>query len=99
MSKTIPHIPFAEFEHTLTHLFHRVSDEYVTIVMEDETGKKIMLRPLKSPTPTRRRAKKTKVDYKALASAAGSWSDVDTDTLIRDIYENRTITTRPLIEL
>ena len=99
MTKTITHIPFAEFELNLAHVFHRVSDEQVTIVIEDETGKMIMLRPLKRLTPTRHRAKKIKVDYKALADAAGSWSDVETDTLIQNIYENRTVTIRPLIEL
>jgi hypothetical protein len=98
MSKTISHIPLSEFEHNLAHVFHRVSDEHVTVVIEDETGKRIILRPLKSRTPARRDAKKAKVDYKALAAAAGSWSDVDTDTLIRDVYENRTVTTRPLIK-
>lgn len=99
MSKTIAHIPFAEFEHNPAHVFHRVTDERVTIVIEDENGKKIMLRPLDKITPTRRTSKKTKVDYTALAAAAGSWSDVDTDALIKQIYESRTVTTRPLVEL
>jgi hypothetical protein len=42
---------------------------------------------------------KTKADYEAFRSAAGSWSDVDTDKLIEDIYESRRRSSRPPVEL
>ena len=78
---TVTHIPFAEFEHNPTNVFRRVTDEHITVVVEDETGKKMVLRPLSKVTPARHKTKKTKVDYAALKAAAGSWSDVDTDAL------------------
>jgi hypothetical protein len=99
MATTITHIPFTEFEHNPANVFHRVTDERVTIVIEDETGKKIMLRPVENITSTRRKTKKIRVDYAALAAAAGSWQDVDADALSQQIYASRTITTRPFVEL
>jgi hypothetical protein len=49
---------------------------------------------------TRRKGKaKTEADYEAFRSAAGSWSDIDTDKLIEDIYESRRISSRPPVEL
>ncbi len=53
-------------------------------------------------TPTRKARKpgaKTKADYEAFKSAAGSWKDVDTDRLIKDIYEQRRRSNKPPIEL
>jgi putative intracellular protease/amidase len=99
MATTITYIPFTEFEHNPAHVFHRVTDERVTIVIEDETGKKVMLRPVEKIRSTRRKTKKVRVDYDALAAAAGSWQDVDADALVKQIYASRTITTRPFIEL
>lgn len=34
-------------------------------------------------------------DFAAFDRAAGSWSKIDTDTLIRNIYRDRLISTRP----
>ncbi len=42
---------------------------------------------------------KTKADYEAFKSAAGSWKDVDTDRLIKDIYEQRRRSNKPPIEV
>ncbi len=59
-----------------------------------------VLMPVKKPASRRRTGrKKTKADYKAFLASAGGWSDVDTDTLIEDIYESRRISTRPPVEL
>ena len=57
-----------------------------------------VLRPLETK---RKRAKgtKTKKDYEAFLASAGSWKDVDTDTLVRDIYESRKISSRPPVKL
>ncbi len=43
--------------------------------------------------------KPTEADLKAFRSAAGGWSDIDTDKLIENIYESRRISTRPPVEL
>ncbi len=49
------------------------------------------------PRPTKTRLKKpTAADYAAFRSAAGSWADIDTDTLIEDIYRARGEGTRPI---
>lgn len=42
---------------------------------------------------------KTKADYEAFRAAAGGWKDVDTDTLIKNIYEDRRRSNRPPVEL
>jgi hypothetical protein len=54
-------------------------------------------------TSTRRRKAsrtKSKADYEAFRAAGGGWKGlVDTDKLIRDIYESRKISTKPPVEL
>jgi hypothetical protein len=50
--------------------------------------------------PARRKVQaETEADYEAFRSAAGRWSNIDTDKLIEDIYESRTISLRPPVEL
>lgn len=52
------------------------------------------------PVPKRRgRRQKTAADYEAFRSSAGSWKDVDTDRLLRDIYESRRVSSRPPVDL
>jgi hypothetical protein len=46
----------------------------------------------------RARRDKSAADFAAFKSAAGSWSDVDTDKLVEDIYESRR-SSRPPVEL
>ncbi len=59
-----------------------------------------VLMPVKKPAARRHTArKKTKEDYEAFRSSAGSWDDVDTDKFIEDMYESRDISTRPPIDL
>lgn len=49
------------------------------------------------PRPRKTRLKKpTTADYAAFRSAVGSWADIDTDTLIEDIYRARGEGTRPI---
>lgn len=56
--------------------------------------------PLPRPAPKRSRGRtKTAADYEAFRSAAGSWSDVDTDRLLADIYADRERSDRPPVEL
>ena len=49
--------------------------------------------------PAKQKREKTKADYEAFKSAAGSWKDVDTDTLIKNIYEQRRRSNKPPIEV
>lgn len=54
-----------------------------------------VLRPIRAKRVTR----KSKKNFEAFLSSAGSWKDVDTDKLVRDIYESRKISSRPPVEL
>lgn len=58
-----------------------------------------ILMPVTSPIRREIKRKKTKADYAAFHSAAGGWKDVDTDTLIKNIYEDRHLSNRPPVEL
>ena len=50
--------------------------------------------------PARKKREKTKADYEAFKSAAGGWKDVDTERLLKDIYEDRRRTnSRPPVKL
>ncbi len=84
--------------------------ELVRIAEEVEatkTPRKLMRdnEPVALITPVRPTGKagkhkaKTKADFEAFKRAAGSWSDVDTDTLIKNIYEDRRRSNRPLVKL
>lgn len=99
MQTTITHIPLTEFEHDPVEVFRRVTHEQVTVVVEDESGQQMVLRPVINGKATQPKRKKTTVDYAALAAAAGSWDDVDTDTFLKQVYESRSISTRPFIDL
>lgn len=53
-----------------------------------------------SPVPAKKQREKTKADYEAFRAATGSWKEVDTDTLLKNIYEDRRRTnTRPPVKL
>lgn len=52
-----------------------------------------VLRPLNGKYKRAKRAKSRK-DYEAFLASASSWKDVDTDRLIKDIYESRKISSR-----
>jgi hypothetical protein len=58
-----------------------------------------ILMPITSPIRRKAKHHKTKADYAAFHSAAGGWKDVDTDTLIKNIYEDRRMSNRPPVEL
>src|SRR3712207_6545778 len=59
-----------------------------------------VLLPVKKTTSRQRTGrKKTKEDYEAFLGSAGSWSDVDTDKLLEEIYESRRIADRPPVDL
>jgi ABC-type metal ion transport system substrate-binding protein len=53
----------------------------------------------KASAPKKRRVK-TKADYEAFKSAAGSWKGlIDVEQFKKDIYESRKISTRPPVKL
>ena len=56
-------------------------------------------------TPPRRRRRSlkdwrpTEEELKAFRSAAGGWKDMDTDTLVANIYADRRVADRPRVDL
>ncbi len=85
--------------------------ELVRIAEEVEKTKKLrkhmrdnepvaLITPVRPAREAQKRTVKTKADYEAFRAAAGSWKDVDTDTLLKNIYEDRRRTnTRPPVKL
>jgi hypothetical protein len=58
-----------------------------------------LITPVTGAKKAKKQQAKTKADYEAFKSAAGSWKDVDTDRLIKHIYEQRRRSNKPPIEL
>jgi len=90
-------IPFEEFSNRLEDFFERVVREQEPVVIENGEGERAVLMPVKKAR--RRKRERTKEDYEAFLSAAGSWSDVDIDEFLRKVYESRSIPPRPRVEL
>jgi hypothetical protein len=72
----------------------RVSRKPRRLVRDDEDV--ALLVPARPAT--RRRKAITSADDAAFLASAGSWQDVDTDTLLTDIYEGRR-SSRPPVDL
>jgi len=51
------------------------------------------------PGPARRARRKSRADYEAFLSSAGSWSDVDVDVFLVENAESRRRSSRPSVEL
>jgi hypothetical protein len=59
-----------------------------------------ILMPVGTAVKPKKKREKTEADYEAFRAAAGSWKDVDTDTLLNDIYAARQqANTRPPVKL
>jgi hypothetical protein len=97
MAKALIRIPFEEFATNPAGVFDRVVANRETIVVEKDNGSAAVLRP----APKRRRRSRTisDADWQAFLSSAGGWSDVDTDKLVKDIYESRNLSPRRQVEL
>jgi hypothetical protein len=97
---TTTHITFKELAGNFADVLNKVREERTAIVVEYETGEKLVIRPVTSSSKNARRSRKrTKADYEAFRAAAGSWKDEDVDTLIQNVYESRRSSSRPPIEL
>jgi hypothetical protein len=96
MTVELKAITFEEFSDNLTDFFDFVIHENTTLVVKKADGSQVALRPL---PVARRRRRKTKSDLEAFRAAAGSWEDMDTDSLIEHIEESRRLSSRPLVTL
>jgi hypothetical protein len=81
----IRRIPYSEFLRDFDIIFEQIIREQETVVVENEAGEGVELRPVQSSL-----LKSEAVDDdEAFRSAAGSWADVDTDSFLTSIYESR----------
>lgn len=93
-------IPIKEFAANLHEVLERVIHERETIIVETSDDVDIIvhldmrLRPAEGPD-----GKKSAHAWDAFIASAGSWSDVDTDRLLADIYARRDAPSRPPVDL
>lgn len=100
MARETRSIPFEEFSTNIADFFERVVRGRETVVVKDERGGTAVFKP--APAHGRRvtKRKRTASDREALLSSLGGWKDlVDTVKLKEDIYESRSISTRPPVQL
>jgi hypothetical protein len=97
MTKELSLVPFSEFSNNLDSFFEQVVRENKEIVIENEQGEQVLLKP--APSSKRKHRTHTEADYQAFLASAGGWKDVDTDKLLEDIYESRRTSSRPPVDL
>ncbi len=92
-------ITLEEFSNNITGFFERVVRGHETVLVEDETGEAAVLKPALASQRRVTKRKRTAADREAFLSSLGGWQDlVDTDKLIKDIYESPSISTRPPLQ-
>jgi hypothetical protein len=97
MANKLRRIPFEEFSDNLVDIFEQVIHEQETVLIENEHGELVELKPV---TPiSSQNLDKAKEDEEAFLSSAGAWADVDIDTFLKDNAESRRLSTRPPVEL
>jgi hypothetical protein len=81
----------------------RIAEEVQTTktahILKRDSEPIALLTPVKTATKPRKRREKTKADYEAFRPAAGGWKEVDTDSLLRNIYATRKLSNQPTIKL
>lgn len=93
-------IPFDDFARDLEGFFDRVVHRHEEVLIENDKGEVAILKPAPSKKRPKRQRVITDADHEAFLSSLGGWKDlVDTDKLIENIYESRSISTRPPVEL
>ncbi len=86
------HVSVEEFVGDAAGFLAQVLQTQQIVVVENAAGEQVEARP------ARRRAR-TQEDHAAFLSAAGSWSDVDTDEFMPKVYESRDLPPCPRVEL
>ena len=77
----------------MIEVLERVWRDRETIEVEVDRGKVVSLRP------TADTAEVTPEDYEAFMSSFGSWSDLDAEQFLKDVYKSRDQSTRESVEL
>jgi hypothetical protein len=96
MAKESRRIPFDEFSDNLVEILDEVIHNNESVFVESQSGEWVEVKAVKSAEP--RQQEFTAEDDEAFLSAAGSWSDVDIDEFLKDIYESRR-SSRPPVDL
>jgi PHD/YefM family antitoxin component YafN of YafNO toxin-antitoxin module len=95
MSDGVKRISYREFHDNLAALFSQVVHEHEAIVVENEHGEAVIVRPAEES----QRRPISEADYEAFLASAGGWKDVDVDQFLKDNAESRRMSTRPAVEL
>ncbi len=95
MTKEVRRIRFDEFADNLARFFSLVSRENESVVVENDKGESVILRPMDTSAS---KAHVTENDYDAFRSSFGGWADMDTEALKAKINESRK-SSRPLVNL
>ena len=95
MTKELRRIRFDEFADNLDRIFSLVSRRNEPVVVENDEGESVVLRPLDVNDS---KAHIDKDDYDAFRSAFGGWADMDTEALKAKISESRK-SSRPPVNL
>ena len=83
------HVSLADFARDLDGFFTRIVQDRETVVVENEAGERVEVRPARNGRHRSRKRRTGEEDFAALRAAAGSWADVDDEELLRKIYESR----------
>ena len=84
----------------LLRLVEEVNTTKQPRLLKRESKTLAMLMPVGTAIKPRKSKAKTKADDEAFRSAAGSWKEVDTDSLLKNIYaDRRRANTRPPVTL
>ena len=99
MQKEIEHIDISNVPELL-----RIAEEVQTTrqprILTRDSEDVAVLMPVTPSLQRQAKRERTKADYEAFLSAAGSWKGlVDPDKLIADIYESRRLSSKPPVEL
>jgi hypothetical protein len=81
----------------------RLAEEVVSSgeprVLRRDNEDLVMVSPVRRSRPPRSKVTPSKADYDAFLSSAGSWNDVDTEALKRNIAESRRLSSRSPVDL
>ncbi len=83
----------------LFHLVEEVNSTKQPRILKRDNETVAMLMPVGATVKPKKKPAKTKADYEAFFSAFGSWKDVDTDALLKNISATRKRSNRPPIEV
>ncbi len=99
MSKNVTPIDISHFP-DLIRLAEEVKTTRKPRILKKNSEDIAVLMPIKKSGEAKKKRGKTKADYEAFKSAAGSLKGfLDAEKLTRDVYESRKLITRPQVKL